>query len=120
MKKWEVKLKPLDECFEGCIVEENSPNYWKIISGHGTANSQQQFKSQIGFKVFYKKYFGSDKTFIVTEHPKYSNVLYLHIGLNVRRMIFRHWVEPIRRIEEPPKELPVILNGLIAKWEDLF
>ena len=90
-------------------------------------------KSYIGFRTFYKGYFGSDKTVIVKPHKKYSNILQMFSAKGMHMMdIFNDWVEEEVNVDEivdvikneitdfQIKEVPVILDGLLTKWEDLL
>lgn len=112
-----VRLKSLDKCFQRCKIVESSKNYWKVSKL--AAVEVLGLKSYIGFRTFYKGYFGSGKTVIVKPHKKYSNILQMFSAKGMHMMdIFNDWVEE----EIKPKEVTVIpiVDGLITKWEDLF
>lgn len=111
-----VRLKSLDKCFQNCEVIESSENYWKVLRP-GVIMSKH-LKCQIGFRTFYTSYFGTDKTVLVKPHKKYSNIFQMFSAKGMHMMdIFNDWVdEEVNEI----KEVPVILDGLLTKWGDLF
>jgi hypothetical protein len=117
MKTYKVKLKSLNECLKGCEVYESSDNYWKVVCKKDH-KLNEPVKDNIGFRTFYKGYFGDPEKIVnVKEHKKFKNILQMYSDKGMHMMdIFRHWVS--EWVEEEDV-MPVFLTGLLEKWDYL-
>ena len=124
METFKVKLKDLDSCLKDYEVEKRSDNYWKVFVKYDyDRSSQKQF---IGFRTYYKKYFGSNETVNIRKHKKFTNIYQMFSDKGMHMMdIFDDWVqawvtelEP--EIEPEEKVVPVILTNLLEKWDELI
>jgi hypothetical protein len=114
-----AKLKSLDECFKGCEIHESSKNYWKVVcyKDH-KLQAPVKVKIQIGFRTFYKNYFGSDKVINIEPHKKFANIYQMFSDKGMHMMdIFKDWVDEIIEEEEP--KVPILLTNLLEKWDEL-